>query len=175
MSHTMDELQSIVTVNVDTSGLDDFLSFSSGDADIDDCLMELKDTVQYYKTNIETGATQGAEDIAQRLRSLQELTIATNMSIQTGALVQSIDALEIGDRSWQVGTILSEFYPLCIEYGRGPVVPVNKSVLRWFVNGEPVFSKYSSPTSPKPFVEPSFNKTVDESEELLWGAISNAF
>lgn len=169
----MDDLRPIVSVKLDTSELDNAANMSTGDADLDWALEPLTDLFSEASNLMNTGADKAAEELSNRLRSLQEWYIASNKSIQSGALVTSIDALETDERTYEVGTVLAEFYPLCIEYGRNEVVPVHAKALRWFVNGDPVFSKYSRATNPKPYVQPAFEKVDSEAETIVLEAINN--
>jgi len=82
--------------------------------------------------------------------------VGQNQSIDRGTLIFSIRILEedVG-KSVTVGTDAP--YAEYIEYGRGPVRPLKPDgVLHYFTkDGKEVFSKYSGPTEPQPFLEPA--------------------
>jgi hypothetical protein len=47
-------------------------------------------------------------------------------------------------------------YAVYVEYGRGPVVPINAKFLHFVTkDGKEVFTKYVGPAEPRPFLEPA--------------------
>ena len=121
---------------------------------------------------------QGLGKIAETLKSLQELAIATNATFTTaenGGLLRSIEIEDESDTTYIVGTNITHFYPLCIEFGRGEVRPIRAQALHWFtLSGNEVFSKYSSPAPARPFVKPAFEQTNKDATDIVKEAIYNA-
>lgn len=167
---TWDELDTEVNVNLDTSELDELIQFLGDDS----VLAPAVEIAERYKKGIEEGAKEGAETIANRVKSLQELAIATNATMASNNLLNSIEVEQESDTKYLVGTTITHFYPLCVEKGRGPVRPVNAKVLHWFtLSGNEVFSMYSSPAPPRPFVKPAYEKSQSEAEEIVAKCILN--
>ena len=93
----------------------------------------------------------------------------------TNRLLNSIDIEDESDTSYVIGTNITEFYPLCVEKGRGEVRPIRAQYLHWFtLSGKEIFSKYSSPAKPRPFVKPAFEETSRRALDIVIGAIYNA-
>ena len=167
---TWDELDTDVNVSLDTSELDDLIEFLGDDSVFAPAI----EIARRYKNGIEEGAKEGAENIAKRVKSLQELAIATNSTMATMNLLNSIEIEKNSDTSYLVGTTITHFYPLCVEKGRGEVRPIYAKVLHWFtLSGKEVFSMYSSPAPPRPFVKPAYEQTLSEAEEIVSMAIYN--
>ena len=161
---TWNELDTDITVSLDTSELDELMQ-SLGDDPVFEPAIQL---AQRYKKGIKNGAKQGAEEIAKRNKSLQELAIATNATMASMNLLNSIEIEKKSDTSYLVGTTIAHFYPLCIEKGRGSVRPIRAKVLHWFtLSGTEVFSMYSSPAPPRPFVKPAYEQTQSEAREIV--------
>lgn len=167
---TWSELDTQINVNLDTSDLDELIK-ELGD---DSVFKPAIDLAQKYKKGIKNGAKQGAEEIAKRNKSLQELAIATNATMASMNLLNSIKIEKRSDTSYLVGTTITHFYPLCVEKGRGPVRPIRAKVLHWFtLSGNEVFSMYSSPAPPRPFVKPAYEQTQSEAQEIVSKCIYN--
>ena len=166
-----DELDTNVNVIVDTSQLDALIDLL-GDNPV---FKPAVDIAEKFKKGIQEGSKEGASKIANRIKSLQELMIAGNGSIFNGDLLKSIEIEEEGDYSYVVGTNIEHFYPLCVEFGRSEVRPIRAKVLHWFtLSGDEVFSKYSSPAPPRPFVKPAFEETNNRAVDIVKEAIYNA-
>ena len=167
---TWDELDTHVNVTLDTSELDDLIDFLGEDQVFTPAIK----IAERYKKGIEDGAKEGAKTIAKRVKSLQELAIATNATMASMNLLNSIEIEEQSDTSYLVGTTITHFYPLCVEKGRGEVRPVNAKVLHWFtLSGNEVFSMYSSPAPPRPFVKPAYEQASSEAEDIVKVCIFN--
>lgn len=172
---TWNELDVEINVTVDTSDIDQLLSnISSDDLEIANLFAPAVDILSGLKKGVEEGSKTGAEEVADRTRSLQELTIALNGSIHTGKLIQSIKAEKQDDYHYLVGTTIEHFYPLTIEKGRGEVRPVNCPYLVFMFNGHLIRTKYSRPTTPRPYVEPSYQQVMGEANDIVWRNIENA-
>lgn len=85
--------------------------------------------------------------------------LQNNTHVYTGELNASIRILNETKDSLEVGSDIP--YAGYIEYGRGPVRPVNAKFLHYFTkDGKEIFSKFSKATEPSPFLEPAvINKT----------------
>jgi len=82
--------------------------------------------------------------------------LQTNTNINSGTLLSSIRILDEGQNYIVVGTDLD--YAEYIEYGRGPVRPLNEDGwLHWIDKrtGKDVFAKFAKATEPSPFLEPA--------------------
>lgn len=169
-----DELDTKVNVNLNTNELDDLIGVLGKDPIFQPAL----EIAQRYKKGIEEGSKVGAETIAETVKSLQELAIATNATFTTtssGGLLRSIEIEEDSETSYTIGTNISHFYPLCVEKGRREVRPVVAKSLHWFtLSGTEIFSKYSSPAPPRPFVKPAYEQTKSRAVDIVKGAIYNA-
>lgn len=171
-----EELNVEIDVTVDTSDIDKVIDdINSGDSDIAELFAPAIEILSNYKKGVESGSKKGAEKVADRTRSLQELTIAMNGSIAKGNLINSIEVEKKSDTNYLVGTNIDHFYPLTIEKGRGEVRPIRFKFLHYFtLSGIEIFSKYSRPTTPKPYVEPSYRQVLSEAEDIVWEEIANA-
>jgi len=91
-----------------------------------------------------------ADDIIQEARS----NLQNSTHVYTGELNASISVLETGPNYIVVGSRLP--YAVYIEFGRGPVRPINKKFLHYFTkDGKEIFSKFSKATEPSPFLFPA--------------------
>ena len=171
---TWDELDTKVNVSLNTDELDELIQILNDDPVLKPAL----EIAERYKKGIEEGSKIGAKTIAETVKSLQELAIATNATFTTtenGGLLRSIEIEDESDTSYVIGTNITHFYPLCVEKGRGEVRPVNKKYLHWFtLSGDEIFSKYSSPAPPRPFVKPAYEETTNRAVDIVKVAIYDA-
>ena len=168
---TWDELDTEINVNLNTEELDELIDLL-GDDPIFEPAVEI---AKRYKKGIEEGAKTGAKTIAQVDKSLQELAIATNATMFSNKLLNSIEITEESETNYIIGTNIAHFYPLCVEKGRREVVPIRAKFLHWFtLSGNEIFSKYSSPAPPRPFVKPAFEETNNRAVDIVKEAIYNA-
>lgn len=171
---TWDELDTKVNVNLNTNELDELIQVLNNDPVFAPAI----EMAERYKKGIEDGSKLGARKIAETDKSLQELAIATNGTFTTssnGGLLRSIEIEEESDTSYVIGTNITHFYPLCVEKGRGEVRPIRAKVLHWFtLSGVEIFSKYSSPAPPRPFVKPAFEETSNRAIDIVKEEIFNA-
>ena len=168
------ELDTEINVSLDTTELDELIQFLEGDP----IFKPAVEIAERYKKGLEDGSKIGARKIAETDKSLQELAIATNATFTTansGGLLRSIEIEDESDTSYVVGTNIAHFYPLCVEFGRSEVRPIRAKVLHWFtLSGDEVFSKYSSPAPPRPFVKPAYEETNNRAVDIVKEAIYNA-
>ena len=170
---TWDELDTSVNVKLDTTELDDLIQFLKDDPNFKPAVS----IAEKFKKGIENGAKNGARKIAETDKSLQELAIASNATFtnSNGGLLRSISIESKSDNSYVIGTTIAHFYPLCVEKGRREVRPVRAKVLHWFtLSGNEVFSKYSKPAPPRPFVKPAFEETSRRASDIVKMEIYNA-
>lgn len=177
--HIMEELMTDVEVLIDTSELDEIIeTFGSlgASSEVSNLFKPLVDMASDIKKGVESGAKDGAKKVGERLKSLQEMYIALNGSIVSGDLLSSIKNRKLDEYRWRIGTDIAHFYPLTIEFGRGPVRPVNKPFLQFKIGDQWIRTKFvrDTYTTHTPFVEPAFNVVVEEAEEIVWMAIGNA-
>ena len=167
------ELDTEVKVSLDTSELDDLIQFLGEDP----IFRPAVEIAERYKKGIEEGSKVGARKIAETDKSLQELAIATNATFTNanGGLLRSIEIDEKSDTDYVIGTNITHFYPLCVEKGRGEVRPIRAKALHWFtLSGIEIFSQYSSPAPPRPFVKPAYEETNNRAIDIVKEAIYNA-
>lgn len=168
------ELDTKVNVKLDTIELDELIQVLDGDP----IFKPAVEIAERYKKGLEEGSKVGAKTIAETDKSLQELAIATNATFTTaenGGLLRSIEIEDESDTSYVIGTNIAHFYPLCVEFGRSEVRPVRAKILHWFtLSGNEVFSMYSSPAPPRPFVKPAYEETTNRAVDIVKEAIFNA-
>ena len=165
------ELDTEVNVNIDTSELDEFIEFLNGD----EIFKPAVEMAENYKKGIVEGSKAGASKIAKTVKSLQETAIATNATIFSGKLLNSIEIEDESETSYLIGTNIEHFYPLCVEKGRGEVRPINAPFLQWQnLDGSWVRTFYSSPAPPRPFVKPAFEETQSRAIGIVKEAIFDA-
>lgn len=171
MAGFIPEITTRVSVQVDTSDLDDAISTIQGDpilGDIDSLMDDLTET----KDKITNLRDPLASAVSERLQSNQEMIISSKHHM-TGMMANSVDIMQDGDDYLVGNTAMSVDgfpYPLAIETGRREVFPINAKVLRWFDGGDynsPVFAKSSGSVSPDPFVEPSIRDTIYDIDEIV--------
>ncbi len=157
-----EELDTEISVDVDTSDLKKILSF-------DDVFEPVKETAEKLITNIHDGCKEAVEDISSRDKSFQEQIIASQCKNPSGMLASSIQKEEInGGYGFIVGTIINHIYPMALEFGRKPLVPVRAKALAFYADsGELIFRKSVGAAPPRPFVEPAYEKTEMIAEEIL--------
>ena len=123
-------------ITIETKGFENnrFFLQSLSDMDLMELLHETAETI-----------------IAEAKSNLQN-----NTNINSGTLLASISILEEGDNSITVGS--NEPYAGFIEYGRGPVKPLDPDGWLYWIDkdtGKDVFAKFAKATEPNPFMEPA--------------------
>ena len=172
--HDVEELYTNIKVTTDTSDLDQIINMDWGDAEINQIMSPLVKRAKKYKSQIEKGAEKGVKELADRDRSLQELALALHGNIFSGKLIQNIKVKEISKREYNIGPNVAHFYPLCIEFGRGPVYPIRFGFLHWTtLGGEEVYAKKAGPSEPYPFVKPAFEDIDREAESVIMRCIGD--
>ena len=166
-----DELDTEITVDVDTSDLDDLQYLDDPYGIFDD--------VQNYALDlseaVHDGSKRGVEEIAVRNRSFQQQIIAEVCDNPSGMLMSSIQEEEENDGyTFIVGTIINHIYPMSVEYGRSEVYPIRAKALAFYLNGELVFRKSVGKADPRPFVAPAYEKTTSIADELMLIEVNHA-
>jgi hypothetical protein len=103
------------------------------------------------------------ESIVDQARS----NLQTNTNINSGTLLSSIRILDEGKNFIVIGTDLD--YAEYIEYGRGPVVPINGEWLHWIdkQTGKDVFAKFAKAVEPMPFLEPAVISNTSKFQDVI--------
>lgn len=120
------------------------------------------------------------EQAKEYLRNLGEAIVSeaksnlqNNTSVVTGHLLSTIRVFdELSSENGDGITIVvgtDADYAEYIEYGRGPVRPVNAMALHWIdpETGKDVFAQYAGPTEPQPFMEPAVLKYTEMYPSVL--------
>lgn len=161
-----DELDIGVSVELDTSELDNAISIVSSN----EYFTDIGDELEKLREDLNKNSDELAEQLAEKGKSLQQLAIGMNGTIASSDLLNSIEVEDDGERSYLVGTTINHFYPLVIEKGRGAVVPVRAKMLHFFTkSGDEVFTKYSKPFPGKPYVEPAYQQLLSEADSIANG------
>lgn len=162
-------LDTTINVELETDNIDEAISYCNSNS----AISGVGDILSDIKSTIEEASQEGVRLAAEDNKSMQELWIQQNNSIVTGNLLSSITIYQNSDTSWTV--VPEADYAYYVEFGRGPVRPVSAKALHFFVEGEEVFTKYSGPSMPKPFVQPSFEVTENNNAStIIMEAINNA-
>lgn len=82
--------------------------------------------------------------------------------VVTGQYLAGFKIFEIGEDYISIGN--DSDHAKIVEYGRGPVRPVNAKILHWIDpdTGEDVFSMYSGPVEPTHFIEKTIIRGLEE-------------
>lgn len=167
MSEYIPEITTKISVEIETDSLDSDINYF----DSDDILSQLGIAEEFkeIKNSLDDIKEPIGNSIAESLKSNQELIIQSR-HYKSGMMGNNVDIFRDGD-SFLVGNTARSAdgfpYPLSIELGRKEIIAKPGGVLRWFDGGVPVFSKYSSATSPDPFVEPSIDTTMDAIDTII--------
>lgn len=109
--------------------------------------------------------SQALDDIAETVIQQAKVNLADNNL--TGQLSDSVKVLDKGTHYIKIGT--ETLQGKILELGRGPVTPVRAKVLHWVdpKTGKDVYSKYSKPVAPSPWLEPSISINMKTIETML--------
>lgn len=173
MSGFIPELTTRVTVEVDTSDLDNAINIMSGGILGDTGIVE---ELESAKNKLEDIREPLAESVAKALSSNQENIISSKHYI-TGMMANSVDLTNDGGDYLVGNTAMSPDgfpYPLAIEKGTRShwVSPNTFSALHW--DGDK-FSKghMVSGITPDPFVEPSIDDTMHQIDTIVDGLLKD--
>lgn len=159
------ELDTEISIDVDTSDLEQILNLH----DEFGIFEPIQETVTKLIKNVHDGSKEAVEDIARRDKSFQEQIIAEKCKNPSGLLQSSIHAQKINDGyGFIVGTVIKHIYPMALEFGRKPLVPVKAKALAFYADsGELLFRKSVGEAKPRPFVAPAYEKTSNIAEEIM--------
>ena len=170
-----DELDTEISVDVDVNAIDDaILNLMDDEFGIFEPAIEI---LQDFKTAVDEGSKRGVKEIAGKQRSFQEqaLTDLSQHPYSQGILATSIDDEEIDEYTYLIGTIITHFYPLCVEFGRDEIeASPGKSLAFYSLSGELVFAKRVSAAEPRPFVAQSYDKIADIADTFMMLEINHA-
>jgi hypothetical protein len=162
------ELTTRVTVNTDTTELDDAISLMSSYG-----LDEVASELQERKDKLLSLEEPLADAVAKEMSSIQE-NIISSKHYKTGMMSNGVDVSADG-KDRLVGNTASSAtgfpYPLAIEKGTRDhwVAPVTFDALHWTEGGKDYFSKghMVSGITPDPFVQPSIDDTMYMIESIF--------
>lgn len=168
MAGFIPDITTRVTVNVHSENIENAKTRLESDPFLSQC-SSIGEWINEKEQQLKSLEQPVANAIGERLKSNQEMIIAAK-HVNTGMMAGSVEITQDGSDVLvgNTATSVDGFpYPLAIETGRREVYPVDKSVLRWFEGGQPVFAKRSGAVAADPFVEPSINTTMGEVEGIV--------
>ena len=168
MAGFIPDITTRVTVNVHSENIENAKARLESDPFLSQC-SSIGEWINEKEQQLKSLEQPVANAIGERLKSNQEMIIAAK-HVNTGMMAGSVEITQDGSDVLvgNTATSVDGFpYPLAIETGRREVYPVEKSVLRWFEGGQPVFAKRSKAVAADPFVEPSIDLTLSEVEKVV--------
>lgn len=156
-----EQLDVSIEVEMDTSELEEMIS-EIGGGDFKDIFEPAINKAKAYKTALEKGGQQLADDLSHSVKSYQEELLDPSRHSHPyakGNLFKSIERDEVTPYHYLIGTNITHFYPLCEEFGRGPVYPKTKPYLVFQIDGQWIRTKKVRASTPHPYARPSFEKT----------------
>lgn len=172
MAGFIPELTTRVTVEVDTSGLDDALNLISSD----DILSEIPSLTELFedsKNKLLDSKTPIGEAVSKALVSNQENIISSKHYI-TGMMAGSVDIMGDGEDFLVGNTAMSVDgfpYPLAIEKGTRShyISPNTFNALHWKEGSKDYYSKghIVSGIKADPFVQPSIDDTLYQIDTIV--------
>ena len=166
------ELTTRITVEIDTTGLDDALNLVES-SDVLSEITSLTDELNDRKNKLLDLKQPLGEAVADALSSNQENIISSKHYL-TGMMSNSVDVMSDGD-DFLVSNTASSIdgfpYPLAIEKGTKDhwIAPATFSALHWTDGSGEHWSKghMVSGITADPFVEPSIEDTIYQIESIL--------
>lgn len=169
-----DELDIEISVHLDTTELDDVINFIESEHP-DGALDGHKEVAIQLKHGWEEGSKRAVEDIANRNRSFQDQVIWDVCDNPSGMLASSIDVEAIDEYTYLVGTRINHIYPMALEFGRGPIEPINAKALAFYSDtGELIFRKRVGEAKPRPFVAPAYEDSLGNAKRIMMEYIGDA-
>lgn len=171
MVNFIPEITTRVSVEIDTSELDNALSVIQSDEILSE--IGIAEELEETKENLTNLKDPLVKAVAEVLQEKQGVIISSKHS-KSGMMAESVDITEDGD-DYLVGNTASSVdgfpYPLAIEKGSRDhwVEPDTFDALHWTDGGEDRFSKghMVSGIEADPFVDPSIDDTIDAIEEIV--------
>lgn len=171
MAGFVDELTTRVSVEIDSSDIDDAISRVSGDSILSE--LGLAEELQEVKSELNELKEPLTDAVAQALSNNQETIINTKHRI-SGMMANSVDISSDGDDRLvgNTATSVDGFpYPLAIEKGSKQhwIAPVTFDYLHWTDGGNDFFSKGHMVSGIKadPFVQYSIDETMYQIDEIF--------
>ena len=166
------ELTTRITVEIDTTGLDNALNLIES-SDVLSDLTSLTDEINDRKNKLLDLRAPLGEAVADALSSNQENIISSKHYL-TGMMSNSVDVMNDGE-DFLVGNTASSIdgfpYPLAIEKGSRDhwIAPATFRALHWEDSSGEHWSKghMVSGITADPFVEPSIEDTIYQIESIL--------
>lgn len=124
----------------------------------------LSDLIANTDDNLNDALHEIGESIVTEARN----NLQNNTNINSGHLLSTIRILEEGEHYILIGTDVD--YAGYIEYGRGPVRPLNPDGwLHWIdkQSGKDVFAKFAKATEPMPFLEPAVISETRKFQDII--------
>jgi len=123
----------------------------------------LSELISSIDQDLSTALVKLGDSIVAEARS----NLQNNTNINSGTLLSSIRILDEGENFVLIGSDLP--YAGYIEYGRGPVRPINGEWLHWIdkQTGKDVFAKFAKATEPSPFLEPAVITHTSKFQDLV--------
>ena len=163
-----DELDTEISADVDLNAIDDaILNLMDDEYGIFEPAIEI---LEEWKTTIDEGSKRGVKEIAGKLRSFQEQALGdlNQHPYSQGILETSIEDEELDEYTYLVGTTITHFYPLCVEFGRSEIeASPGKALAFYSLSGELVFAKRVGAAELRPFVAPSYDKADSIATTLM--------
>ena len=163
------EITTRVTVEIDTTELDEALSLANSEIYLGDYV----DVLEEKRTRLNSFQEPVADAVALDLKDNQENIISSKHYI-TGMMSESVDISSDGNDRLVGNTACSVDgfpYPLAIEKGTSAhwIEPVTYSALHWVEGGNDYFSKghMVSGIAPDPFVQASIDDTIYDIEQIV--------
>jgi hypothetical protein len=123
----------------------------------------LSDLIRTTDDSLNDALQKVGDSIVAEARS----NLQNNTNINSGTLLSSIRILDEGKNFIVIGTDLD--YAEYIEYGRGPVIPINGEWLHWIdkQTGKDVFAKFAKAVEPMPFLEPAVISNTSKFQDIV--------
>lgn len=168
-----DELDVELLVANDVSALDDLIDVCNADSDFADIFEPAIRMAEGFKEAVDEGSKLGIQITAEKLKD-KESRHASNPSEHPnaqGLLASSIQIEAYSEYQYIVGTSITHFYPLCVEFGRGEVHPIPPNTrLRFYgKDGYLIYPLMSKEAPARPFVQPAFDETISLIENSGFG------
>lgn len=166
-----EELDTKISVEVDTSPLDNIINQFAGD----EILSGYADYAKQLKEGWEKGSKRAVIELARRNQSWQEQYINQKCKNPSGMLASSIQIIRDNPNAAIVGTNINHIYPMSVEYGRKEVYPIRAKALAFYnEDGELIFTKKAGKAKARPFVAPAYKDTDKIAKTLVMLEINHA-
>lgn len=174
MSGFIPQITTRVTVETNTSELENAISMMEGSDILSTCFTDIADWLRGAKDELDNLQDPVANAVADTLSAWQSAIISTK-HYKTGMMMNSVDVMKDGEGVYMVGNTATSVdgfpYPLAIEEGTVShyVAPVTFKALHWIEGGTEYWSKghYVTGITSDPYVQYSIDNTEEEVEDIL--------